>query len=80
LHDMGPELASICAPGASPSEWRTTRLVGLYLRSEFLHDGRARSVRDAILMHGGEAESARYRFQDLTPELQQSVLLFLRTL
>ena len=80
LHDMGPELASICAPGASPSEWRTTRLVGLYLRSEFLHDGRARSVRDAILMHGGEAESARYRFQDLTPELQQSVLLFMRTL
>ena len=80
LHDMGPELASICAPGASPSEWRTTRLVGLYLRSEFLHDGRARSVRDAILMHGGEAESARYRFQDLNPELQQSVLLFLRTL
>ena len=80
LHDMGPELASICAPGASPSEWRTTRLVGLYLRSEFLHDGRARSVRDAILMHGGEAESARYKFQDLTPELQQSVLLFLRTL
>jgi len=80
LHDMGPELASICAPGACPSEWRTTRLVGLYLRSEFLHDGRARSVRDAILMHGGEAESARYRFQDLTPELQQSVLLFLRTL
>ena len=80
LHDMGPELASICAPGASPSEWRTTRLVGLYLRSEFLHDGRARSVRDAILMHGGEGESARYRFQDLTPELQQSVLLFLRTL
>ena len=80
LHDMGPELASICAPGASPSEWRTTRLVGLYLRSEFLHDGRARSVRDAILMHGGEAESARYRFQNLTPELQQSVLLFLRTL
>jgi CxxC motif-containing protein (DUF1111 family) len=80
LHDMGPELADICAPGASPSEWRTTRLVGLYLRSEFLHDGRARSVRDAILMHGGEAESARYRFQDLTLELQQSVLLFLRTL
>ena len=80
LHDMGPELASICAPGASPSEWRTTRLVGLYLRSEFLHDGRGRSVRDAILMHGGEAESARYRFQNLTPELQQSVLLFLRTL
>ena len=80
LHDMGPELADICAPGASPSEWRTARLVGLYLRSEFLHDGRARSIRDAILMHGGEAESARYRFQDLTPELQQSVLLFLRTL
>ncbi len=80
LHDMGPELADICVPGARPSEWRTTRLVGLHLRSEFLHDGRARSVRDAILMHGGEAESARYRFQDLTPELQQSVLLFLRTL
>jgi len=80
LHDMGPELADICALGASPSEWRTPRLVGLYLRSEFLHDGRARSIRDAILMHGGEAESARYRFQDLTPRLQQSILLFLRTL
>lgn len=80
LHDMGPELADICVPGARPSEWRTARLVGLYLRSEFLHDGRARSVRDAILMHGGEAESARDRFQNLTPDSRQRILLFLRTL
>ena len=80
LHDMGPGLADICAPGARPSEWRTARLVGLRLRSEFLHDGRARSVRDAILMHGGEAESARDRFQNLTPDSRRRILLFLRTL
>ena len=43
LHDMGPDLADICSPGTTPSEWKTARLVGLGHRSEFLHNGQAQT-------------------------------------
>ncbi len=80
LHDMGPELADICTPGTSPSEWKTARLVGLAHRSEFLHNGRAQRISDAILLHGGEAAAARDVFQRLTDQARDQVLAFLRSL
>ncbi len=80
LHDMGPELASTCSAGTTPSEWKTARLVGLGHRSEYLHDGRARRVSDAILLHGGEAATSRDVFRRLTPEARSQVLAFLRSL
>ncbi len=80
LHDMGPELADVCSPGTTPSEWKTARLVGLGLRSEFLHNGRAAGVEQAILLHGGEAAASRDAFRRLSAESRRQVLAFLRTL
>ena len=80
LHDMGPELASVCAPGTTPSEWKTARLVGLGLRDEFLHDGRARRISSAIELHGGEGAASREVFRRLTPTAREQLLAFLRSL
>ena len=80
LHDMGPELAGPCTPGTSPSEWKTARLVGLGHRFEFLHDGRAPSIEDAILLHGGEATPSRDLFRRLASDARRQVLLFLQSL
>jgi CxxC motif-containing protein (DUF1111 family) len=77
LHDMGTALSDVCAPGASPAELRTAPLMGLGARSIFLHDGRARRVRDAILMHGGEAQPARDAFDRIGLLRQLEVVKFL---
>src|SRR5262249_6544022 len=62
LHDLGIEMADQTATGARvPTKWRTAPLWGLGNRvksrqsATFLHDGRARSVEEAILWHSGEA-------------------------
>lgn len=72
LHDLGPELDDgLPEAAAASSEWRTAPLWGLSVRRavnghmELLHDGRARDVAEAILWHGGEAETARERFRAL---------------
>ena len=80
LHDMGPELADICAPGSTPSEWKTARLVGLGHRSVFLHNGLAHSVENAILLHGGEAAPAKARYEALNQLGRQLLLGFLASL
>ncbi len=81
LHDMGPELADICfGPVATRSEFRTEPLMGLRLADHFLHDGRAESIEEAILAHGGEAAAARSAFDALSPEDRQALLEFLRSL
>ena len=80
LHDMGPDLADICGPGTAPSEWKTARLVGLGHRSEFLHNGRAQNISNAIMLHGGEAAAARDVFQRLNERARSQVLAFLRSL
>lgn len=80
LHDMGPENASICAPGAQPAEWRTTPLLGLRLRIGFWHDGRAQSVESAISAHGGEGARARDLFSILAESQRSLLLRFLESL
>lgn len=80
LHDMGEELAGPCTSGATPEEYRTEPLMGLRYRMSFLHDGRAGRVRDAILMHGGEAAVARQSFAALDRVTQERLLDFLGTL
>jgi uncharacterized integral membrane protein (TIGR00698 family) len=81
LHDMGPALDDKIVQGdASGADWRTTPLIALRTRERFLHDGRAASVRDAILAHGGEAEIVRRRFFDLDDAEQQAVYRFLASL
>ncbi|WP_245986985.1 di-heme oxidoredictase family protein [Azospirillum thermophilum] len=72
LHDLGPDLADGVPMGeARGQDWRTTPLWGLQRRAggdgrlSLLHDGRARSVTEAILWHGGEAAGARSAFMAL---------------
>ena len=80
LHDMGPDLADICLGSASPSEFRTEPLMGLRLSSQFLHDGRAKTIEEAIVMHGGEAARSRDRFRSLNDKDRAALLAFLGSL
>jgi CxxC motif-containing protein (DUF1111 family) len=49
-------------------------------RARYLHDGRARSILEAILWHDGEAKDSRQRFEALTPEQRNDLLIFLGSL
>lgn len=80
LHDMGPELADICLGLATPSEFRTEMLMGLRFREQFLHDGRAKTVEEAVVSHGGEAESSREAFKKLKQKDREALLKFLDTI
>ena len=81
LHDMGAELADGFPQGeASGSEFRTQPLWGIASVGPYLHDGRADSLEQAILMHGGEAEGSREAFEALAPEEQDCVEAFLQSL
>jgi len=80
LHDMGPDLANVCAPGATRNEMRTEPLMGLGRRSLYLHDGRANDLTQAILLHGGEASGVRARFQALSEGQKHALLRFLQSL
>ena len=78
---MGPALDDKIVQGdAGGADWRTTPLVGLDTHQRYLHDGRAETLRDAILAHGGEAEIVRQRFFELDEMERQQVLLFLGSL
>ncbi len=79
LHDLGEGLAdTLPDPGAKPSEWRTAPLAGLSdalaRDTGLLHDGRAKSVEEAVLWHGGQAAGAVARFRAL-PAGQKAALL-----
>ncbi|MEO5561985.1 MAG: di-heme oxidoredictase family protein [Chitinophagaceae bacterium] len=88
LHDMGAGLNDGYTEGtALPQEWRTPPLWGLGLSENsqggqyfLLHDGRARSVEEAILLHGGEAQNSRTQFQQLNAEQKQQLIKFLESL
>lgn len=87
LHDMGEALDDGMPEGdARSSEWRTPPLWGLGLVEtvngtvRLMHDGRARSIEEAILWHGGEAERAVFGFTVLDPESKQALLDFVRAL
>ncbi len=85
LHDLGPELdGGATEPGVAPTEWRTAPLWGIAETiaggAGLLHDGRARTVADAIAHHGGEAASARARFRALSPLDRERLLAFVSSL
>lgn len=66
IHDMGSGLADTAdSPPALASEWRTPPLWGLGQVSRFLHDGRAATLEEAILWHGGEAEASVRAYRNL---------------
>ena len=59
LHDMGTELADGISDGEATSrDWRTPPLIGLRFVKTFLHDSRAATIEQAILMHGGPGSEA----------------------
>ena len=87
LHDMGPGLADNRPDFlASGSEWRTPPLWGIGLvqvvngHTNFLHDGRARSLLEAVLWHGGEAKQARERVRQLSRSDREALIAFLQSL
>ncbi len=88
LHDMGAELDDGYTEGnATSPEWRTAPLWGIGIAeraqggtSFFLHDGRARTLQEAISFHGGEGSRSRAAFNALSPQQQERVLSYLRSL
>ena len=80
LHDMGAERGDICLGLALPQEFRTEPLMGLRLAHSFMHDGKAKSIEEAIRLHSGEATGARNRFARLSPARRAAVLKFLESL
>jgi hypothetical protein len=80
-HDMGPALASPGPQGTIPAQVFLTRpLWGLAETAPYLHDGRAPTVHDAIVLHGGEARVARDAYVALDEKGQASVRVFLTSL
>lgn len=88
LHDMGSGLNDGYTEGSAlPQEWRTPALWGLGLSvnsqggSYFLmHDGRARSIEEAILMHGGEGANSSTKYAQLSSADKQKLIKFLESL
>lgn len=87
LHDMGPGLADNMGEGvASGSEWRTPPLWNIGLTAgaaggeAYLHDGRARSLEEAILWHGGEGEAAKQAFLGMSAADRAALIRFLKSL
>lgn len=87
LHDMGDDLADnrpeFLADG---NEWKTRPLWGIGLtgivngHTNFLHDGRARNIEEAILWHGGEAENAKQFYINLNKNEREALLAFINSI
>jgi CxxC motif-containing protein (DUF1111 family) len=87
LHDMGEGLADQRPEFlASGTEWRTPPLWGLGMtqtvngHTQFLHDGRARNVLEAILWHGGEAEKSKQAVMQMNAEERAALVQFVESL
>lgn len=87
LHDMGEDLADDRAVfSASGAEWRTPPLWGIGLTrvvsgfEHYLHDGRARSLLEAIVWHGGEAKPSRDYVVQTSQSKRDALIAFLESL
>jgi CxxC motif-containing protein (DUF1111 family) len=86
LHDMGKGLAGRRDFEATEQEWRTAPLWGIGVtetvngHTNFLHDGRARNIEEAILWHGGEAKASKEFYMQLSKAEREAVLEFLNSL
>lgn len=87
LHDMGEGLADNRGEFiANGQEWRTPPLWGIGYTQEvnghtnFLHDGRARSLMEAVLWHGGEAKQSKQAVLNFSQEERQALIAFLQSL
>jgi len=87
LHDMGDELADHRPDFlASGNEWRTPPLWGVGVQHQvngsraLLHDGRARTIEEAILWHSGEALKSKVRFTTLSKKDRETLMFFVKSL
>ncbi len=81
LHDVWPpSFRGMSEPGAGPGVFRTPPLWGIRTTPPYLHDGRASSLRAAILLHDGEARAVRLAFEALPPGDKNALLAFLNDL
>lgn len=88
LHDMGRDLADGIPAGsvegvAGSGDWRTAPLIGLRFNRSYLHDGRAKTVEQAILLHrgeGSEANGAVNAFESLSVSERAALLAFVSAL
>lgn len=87
IHDMGEELADHRPDfQASGTDWRTPPLwgIGMFEKNNgvpyYLHDGRARSITEAILWHGGEAKKSKDQFTQLSRSDRAALIAFLNSL
>lgn len=88
LHDMGAGLDDAYTEGTAKTfEWRTPPLWGLGLspnsqggQYHLLHDGRAKSIEEAITLHGGEAANARNEYIQLSAADKNALIKFLKSL
>ena len=85
---MGPGLDDGATEGSAETyEWRTPPLWGLGLSPNsqggsffLMHDGRARSIEEAILLHGGEADNSKNQFVSLSEDDKEALIKFLKSL
>ncbi|MDQ7061261.1 MAG: di-heme oxidoredictase family protein [Sulfurimonas sp.] len=88
LHDVGEGLSDGRSEfRATPREWRTAPLWGIakYIRAsnnkaELLHDGRAKSIEEAILWHGGEAQEIKNTFMNLSARQREDIIQYIKEL
>ena len=87
LHNMGEDLAdNLSEFNATGSEWRTPPLWGIGLtnvvngHTNFLHDGRAQNILEAILWHGGEAENSKNKILKLSLSEVDQLVRFINSL
>ncbi|WP_298155575.1 di-heme oxidoredictase family protein [Flavobacterium sp.] len=87
VHDMGEGLADNRPDFmATGTEWKTRPLWGIGLtnlvngHTDFLHDGRAKNVEEAILWHGGEAEKSKTKYKNLNATQRSELLEFINSL
>lgn len=88
LHDMGEELSDGRVEFlATPTEWRTAPLwsigkreIALRHKPDFLHDGRAKTIEEAILWHGGEADQSKKDFMSLNKKQREQIIKYIKEL
>jgi len=80
LHDMGGELADICLGDARSSEFRTEPLMGVRFVEQFMHDGRAATIDQAVSYHGGEGTRSRNRFANLSAAQRAALVEYVNSL
>ena len=81
LHDVWPAtFRGMSEPGAGPGVFRTPPLWGIRTTAPYLHDGRATTLRAAILAHDGEARGVRIAFESLSADGKNALIAFLNDL